>query len=428
MPPDTLIGDYCSPSSFEATGPCKDVIRAGLGDALGNTDVLLRLEDFSYSGGLAMAILEPGPYHNEECGDTCFPGWEDNRGIHLPGAKHHDDPSPFKPTPHQRAQGLRPPELEPDSASRAPALASLYWRRASARGRPVRGPAISSSLFSINEDDPVKSIPTPEERDKNPLEFGYYLQDMILRGEDALHAKQWDRVAKYYEALARAVPDRAISFSRLCRAYAELGKDRHRSCQSRAAMELGGAMVIDHIRFVNLTLSKAKLTPADFTNMDRSLVHLREHLAQHPPKAAAKPLLPTEVPAKDKQEELPVNMPLEVEVLAWHLGVRAEDAGRLSTCLTALQSVHAPESVIVPFEWSAAILTKDPSKASAVLARAKSAGLPDAAIAGMRAGQARDLCAQRAHRSPQALGICLGSSSNCARPCARRAAQANRRG
>ncbi len=39
-----------------------------------------------------------------------------------------------------------------------------------------------SQKFPINETDPEASVPSPRERDRNPLEFGYLLQDLIEIG------------------------------------------------------------------------------------------------------------------------------------------------------------------------------------------------------------------------------------------------------
>src|SRR5688500_2775159 len=78
--------------------------------------------------------------------------------------------------------------------------------------------------FKVNDDDPTKGIPSIEERNSAPIEFAHFLQDLTARAEPAFREKKWDRAVKYYEAIARTVPDRAFPYSRLCSSYAELGK------------------------------------------------------------------------------------------------------------------------------------------------------------------------------------------------------------
>jgi hypothetical protein len=300
----------------------------------------------------------------------------------------------------------------------APLLAALALCARS--GSAVAAPGDLSTDFTINDQDPVASIPPVEQRDANPLEFGYWLQDMVLRGETAVREKSWDRAVKYYEALARAVPERAVSFSRLCVAYGELGKVEIAAGNCAKAIQLGGATVIDHFRFMNFTLGKSTLSPGDVANIDASLAHLREHSthANLQPSAAAAPsasasadesvekvkenllklraksaALKTGAPlpkanAEEPTVQAPVNLPLEIEMMACRFAARLEDGNRLAACITGLESVQAPDALVLPFEWSAAIVAKDPARASQLLERAKSLGLSEAGMQTMRDKQA----------------------------------------
>ncbi|MEN9581591.1 MAG: hypothetical protein RJA70_4600, partial [Pseudomonadota bacterium] len=44
-------------------------------------------------------------------------------------------------------------------------------------------PGDLGTLFQVNDEDPTKNIPTLEQRNTHPLEFGYYLQDLVARGQ-----------------------------------------------------------------------------------------------------------------------------------------------------------------------------------------------------------------------------------------------------
>jgi hypothetical protein len=281
-------------------------------------------------------------------------------------------------------------------------------------------PGDLSSDFTINDEDPVASIPPPEQRDANPLEFGYWLQDMVLRGETAVKEKSWDRAVKYYEALARAVPERAVSFSRLCLAYGELGKVEIAAGNCARAIQLGGATVVDHFRFMNFTLKKAQVSTREIADIDASLAHVREHsphaklepsaaaasaaspavpeglekvkenlLKLRAKSAAAKAGAPLPKSAEDATAEAPVNLPLEIEMMACRVAARLEDAKRLAACISGLKSVQAADALILPFEWSAAVVAKDAVRASQLIERAKTLGLSEAGIQTMREKQAQ---------------------------------------
>jgi hypothetical protein len=285
----------------------------------------------------------------------------------------------------------------------------------------VAAPGDLSADFPINDQDPVASIPPAEKRDANPLEFGYWLQDMVLRGETAVREKSWDRAVKYYEALARAVPERAVSFSRLCLAYGELRKVEVAAGNCAKAIQLGGATVIDHFRFANFTLAKSKLSATEIADIDASLAHVREHsphakvqrsataaspespspnegvenvkeklLKLRAKSAALKTgeALPT-TNAEDATAGAPLNLPLEIEMMACRVAARLEDAKRLTACITALKSVQAPDALILPFEWSAALVAKDLARANQLIDRAKTLGFPAASIQTMRDKQAQ---------------------------------------
>jgi hypothetical protein len=261
-------------------------------------------------------------------------------------------------------------------------------------GTAAAAPGDLSTKYPINEDNPVAGLPTPEQREADPLEFGYLLQDLISRAEGAHTKKDWSGSVKYYEALARMVPERAIAFSRLCSGYANLGKIEIAAANCGKALRLGGARVMDHFKFVNLTLQKQNLTARDVSEVEASLAHLREHLA---PKAAAEAPVSSEQSALDTLEKQAAakdspptqTLVVDVAVLGCKLAVRLRDEKRIDDCLAGLESVGASPKVRLPFEWAKAIVTNDRARAAQVVVTAKSLGFPEAAIESMRAEQTR---------------------------------------
>jgi hypothetical protein len=229
-------------------------------------------------------------------------------------------------------------------------------------------PGDLGTTFQVNDQDPLKDIPTPEQRNASPLEFGYYLQDLVARAETSYLHKDWAKAARYYEALARIVPDRAIVFSRLCEVYADLGRADIGVANCNAAVHREGALVADHLRLVSLSLQLPKLSPKDVANVDASLAHLRSHA------------LPAGAPPQG-------NLALQIELLACRLGVHLRDSKRLDACAASLKKLDADERLLVPFEWSAALINHDEAGASAVLERARALHFPPDSLAAMAGEQ-----------------------------------------
>ena len=109
-----------------------------------------------------------------------------------------------------------------------------------------------STLFAINERAPESSVPTPKQRDGNPLEFGYFVQDLLAKAEIATKKQDHQAAIRYYRALAIAVPDRATAWSKLCEAY-EIVQDRERLIGAcKYAMDRAGGTLVDYQRFVRV--------------------------------------------------------------------------------------------------------------------------------------------------------------------------------
>lgn len=286
-------------------------------------------------------------------------------------------------------------------------------------------PGDLATKFTVDDEDPLASIPTLEQRNTDPLEFGNFLQDLIARAEGAFREKDFAGAAKYYEALARAVPERAVSFSRLCQSYAGLGKLELAIANCARTVRLDGARVFDHFRFVNLTLQKKQLSPQDLAEVEASLSHLRSHAATAPaarePERSLAPPAPepadadatpeqrkerlkqeflkkrearllAEVGERDSQEASPAaRLPTEIELLSCKLAVRIRDADRLKQCTAALQKLELDEKLVLPFAWSEALIRKDSARANTLLETARKAGIPDSALAAMAEEQARAL-------------------------------------
>ena len=339
-------------------------------------------------------------------------------------------------TPNQAATGaLQHPRWlhrRSQSAFVAPALACLLGVAS------VFGAATTSALpgdigdkYRVNDDNPIASIPSTEEKNQNPIEFAHFLQDLIARSESAFRKQDWEKSVKYYEAVAVAVPDRALPFSRLCTGYSKLGKLETAITKCALAITLPGAKVMDHLRFVNLTLQKPALTAIDVSNVEHSLQHLRDHIAKNPqpppawdkaavskweaqakaqraanrtqdPDEARERLLKNSLALQFQRQkqalsgdkspdetdeaarpEVTVHVPTEIEVLTCKLAVHTNDGARLAECMAALRGYKVDERLMFPFSWSKALIEKDAQAAAALLAQAPQFGVSDATLESM---------------------------------------------
>src|SRR5690349_18331618 len=105
------------------------------------------------------------------------------------------------------------------TAAEPPPAASPAQESAPGASQARLVPEQFSQLYKINDDNPEANVPTAKDRTANPLEFGYFLQDLLTRAEVAALRKDQAGVIKYYRAVAAAIPEEAKGWSLLCEAY-----------------------------------------------------------------------------------------------------------------------------------------------------------------------------------------------------------------
>jgi hypothetical protein len=203
-------------------------------------------------------------------------------------------------------------------AARAPAVGTL--RMSAPDGKSERRvPEQFSTLFKINDDDPESNVPTVQDRSRNPLEFGYYLQDLLTRAEVETKRKDQARVIKYYRALAAALPE-----------------------------EAGGWGLKDYRRYVDLMTTKpGDLSPADRGELNAVLEHL------------------------DKQPDLAV----PTAHMRCETAVKTKDAAALKACTAVLAKAAPDDPKTIVFQWSLAVMQGDRSQAALLLGKAEKVGV-----------------------------------------------------
>ena len=214
----------------------------------------------------------------------------------------------------------------------------------------------TAAPFPIDDVEPESSVPTPAARDANPIEFAHHLQELIERASLASAAGDHQRAARYYSALAKAVPDRATAFGKLCASLEAAGRIEEARAACSRALGLTGVTVEDFTRFVRLTLATpGKLSDAEVADVAGALQHLESQ-----PGANA------------------VSHHLSCE-----LAVRVHDDKRLAACSSALKALAPGDPKTLYFQWTLAIRRGDQWQAERILEEARAAGLAAPALARM---------------------------------------------
>jgi tetratricopeptide (TPR) repeat protein len=219
------------------------------------------------------------------------------------------------------------------------------------------------SSFSIDDRDPARSIPSAPEAERNPLQMGYLLMDLSDRAEHAIKLGDHAKAAEYYRALIKAVPERAISYSRACREHEAAGQVDEAIEMCRVALGKSGVKLEDHARFVRVMLRKhGVLTPTEVADVDAVIQRIRAEGGEPGKRIAA--------------------------AFDCDLGVRSHDPARTRAGIASLEQLEQPVAQIVAYRWALALMEKDLDRARAIVAEAEQAGVPQSAIAAMQSALA----------------------------------------
>jgi len=244
------------------------------------------------------------------------------------------------------------------AAARACGLAALMLCGGAviARTTDAAGLTPLASAFPIDHANPEASIPSVTARNAKPLEFGYFLQDLVTFAEAAGRAGDHVSEARYYRAFTAAVPDAVAGFSRLCQSLESARQRDDALVACRKALGLGGATLEDHVRFVHLVLAKpGPLGPGEQDDVNAVIAHLR----QSPD---------TRVAASHLQCEL---------------GVHLESIPLLAECTATLAAIAPADPKTLTFEWALAVRQGDSARARALIGRARAVGLKGESLARM---------------------------------------------
>ncbi|HEY5957873.1 MAG TPA: hypothetical protein VIV60_15025 [Polyangiaceae bacterium] len=212
------------------------------------------------------------------------------------------------------------------------------------------------SRWAIDDANPETAVPTEIEKNRYPLDFGYFIMELSDRA--AAHEEHGDKASavRYYRALAKAVPDRAVAYSKLCKLYVELADLERAQDSCRLAVSLEGSKAEDFERLADLILTDVKgLSPAAITTVEEMSEHLRKHLPDG----------------------------VEANNLHCRLGLQTHDARRLQSCTEQLAKSAPDDPRTISYRWAYAVMRGDYRGALGFIHSAHAAAMPAESIAKM---------------------------------------------
>jgi hypothetical protein len=274
-------------------------------------------------------------------------------------------------------RGRRRRTAVPAAAALGAALVLAPSARADDPGVPQHG---WLSKWPVDDQHPEASIPPEKERNADPLQFGYWLQDLAWKAERSSRRGDHTAAVRYYHALAVAVPDRAVGFVKTCEEYEALG-DRDQAIENCGqALLRDGLTVGDYGHFVRLVLAKpGPLAEKDSAALTQVLQHMREDPA-----------------GRDAVDDL------ECQV-----GTRTSNVAQLEECTRGLQARAPDDPRTVSYLWALAVAKGDHAAASALVDRAKAAGIAPADVQRMSDATAKNAMAGRVRTVLFALTFAL---------------------
>ncbi|MBN2196970.1 MAG: hypothetical protein JW751_29465 [Polyangiaceae bacterium] len=225
-------------------------------------------------------------------------------------------------------------------------LAFTCARSAGAAAGAEGDPSASEGL--VSRDEPELSVPTPVERDADPLAFGNFLMEATDLAEKAMREGDYAASARYFRAVVKAVPDRSVGYARLCDAYEAMGDRKTAILACRNALGHDGVTVKDYARYVRLAIGGTQSPdPALLADVEAVLQHLRAEKANE----------------------------ILVEQLDCEVGMRTKDDARLEHCIDVLRGLVPDDPQLVLYQWSLAAQQARFRDAEAILVQARDTNL-----------------------------------------------------
>jgi tetratricopeptide (TPR) repeat protein len=206
------------------------------------------------------------------------------------------------------------------------------------------------SKWPVNQADPVSSVPTPEQRDSNPLEFGYFIMDLADLAGMAVKRGDFAAASRLYEATIKADPGVAVGYRNAC-LYSEKSGNIERALSfCRGALAVQGVLASDYVRYADLVFSEPTAITKDQID---DLQGISEHLKTEGNAIAS----------------------AQVEC---DLATRIDDFKRLDNCVQVLTRLAPKDPKTLSIAWARALRRGDIDEAQRLVAEAKKSAMqPD---------------------------------------------------
>jgi tetratricopeptide (TPR) repeat protein len=215
------------------------------------------------------------------------------------------------------------------------------------------------SKWHIDRRDPERSIPSPAQRDANPVEFGYFLMDVSDVAEAAIKRGNHAEAIVYFKTLAQAVPEKAVSYRKVCISYQALHDWQNAAAYCKEALSKEGTMVEDFSRYAEILLTmKPAFTEQDGGELDTVVQHLRAELP--------KDTLPDEI--------------------ACDVGLKLKDNARMQECTQRLIALAPDNGKTITYQWAYALQVGNVPEARRMIAKARQLSLSPQTITTLEKG------------------------------------------
>jgi len=205
----------------------------------------------------------------------------------------------------------------------------------------------------INDKDPEGSVPTPQQRDADPLNYAYFVMDVTARAEKAVKQEDYKTAVRYFRALVKAVPNRSIGYAKLCKAYEALGDWPNALENCRIALAHDGVTDGDYARYAHLLMEhKTRLAVTDVQDLDAIVQQLR-----------------TATPHSNTGD-----------VVECEVGLKLHDKQRLQRCTANLVASAPSDPKTLSFQWAYSVERGDYAGAKALLERLKQTAISPKAL------------------------------------------------
>ena len=181
----------------------------------------------------------------------------------------------------------------------------------------------------------------------------------ISAAEEATGSGDHAAAARAWEAVTRALPQRAYGFARLCDALEAAGQREQALAACRAALVTQGTTAADYTHLVKLLVDK----PGPLSASDRRQIDVA-------------------LGALDKQPQTA----LIAERVRCDVAAHDHDRAALEACTAKLSALAPDDWRTTAFAWALAFDKGNPSETVRLLARARAGGAPAETLARMEKG------------------------------------------